>query len=83
MAQQRRSGLEALVVPGLVGQVAEQVPEPTVGEAHPAVLTVDPAAGDPPSRGVVKFPTTKCHVINFALGLRGLAETVSVMRAIV
>jgi hypothetical protein len=30
------------VVPGLVGQVAEQVPEPTVGQAHPAVLTVEP-----------------------------------------
>jgi hypothetical protein len=28
--------------------------------------------------GVVKFPTTKRHVINFALGLRVLAEAVSV-----
>jgi len=26
----------------------------------------------------VKFPTTKRHVINFALGLRVLAEAVSV-----
>jgi hypothetical protein len=36
--QQRRGGLEPLVVAGLLGQVGEQVPEPGVAQAQPVVL---------------------------------------------
>jgi len=40
--QHRRGGLEALVVPGLLGQVGEQVPEP--GVAHPQPVMLRPGA---------------------------------------
>ena len=40
--EQRCGRFEPLVIAGLVGQVAEQVTEPALGQSHPPVLVVHP-----------------------------------------
>ncbi len=73
LGQQRRGGLESFVVAGLLGQVAEQVTEPAVREADPAVLAVESeqhlSHGQADQLGVGQAgPATpavagRCHVI--------------------